>query len=59
MRRETLLMCRICDQKISAILIKTHSTVCKEKAQKKKELLEINIKLSQICDEAYEKKHNF
>ena len=51
--------CRICDKKVSAESIKGHSDICLEKVNQKKNLVDLNIQLVKIAEDAYKKKHDF
>lgn len=46
-------MCKICDNQFPVGLIKIHSKGCEEKAIEKKNLIELNIELSKVCDKTY------
>ncbi|EAS04177.2 Serine/Threonine kinase domain protein (macronuclear) [Tetrahymena thermophila SB210] len=51
-------ICRICDAKININNITEHSKTCLEKANQKKEILELDIKLSKIVEKAIEMRHS-
>ena len=44
---------------MSAESIKGHSDICLEKVNQKKNLVDLNIQLVKIAEDAYKKKHDF
>ncbi|CAD8067740.1 unnamed protein product [Paramecium primaurelia] len=53
-----MFICRICEQPIQATQMAQHCIKCEQQAESKKRLLELNLELANICDQAYLEKRN-
>ncbi|CAD8070128.1 unnamed protein product [Paramecium sonneborni] len=53
-----MFICRICEQPIQATLMAQHCIKCEQQAESKKRLLELNLELANICEQAYLEKRN-
>ncbi|CAD8074674.1 unnamed protein product [Paramecium sonneborni] len=53
-----MFICRICEQPIQAALMTQHCIKCEQQAESKKKLLELNLELTNICEQAYLEKRN-
>ncbi|CAK77798.1 unnamed protein product (macronuclear) [Paramecium tetraurelia] len=53
-----MFICRICEQPVQATQMAQHCIMCEQQAESKKRLLELNLELANICDQAYLEKRN-
>ncbi|CAD8146209.1 unnamed protein product [Paramecium octaurelia] len=57
-KQQKIFICRICEQQVQAIEMTQHCTQCEKKAESKKRLIELNLELANLCDQAYNTKRN-
>ncbi|CAK77234.1 unnamed protein product (macronuclear) [Paramecium tetraurelia] len=53
-----MFICRICEQPVQATQMEQHCIKCEQQAESKKRLLELNLELADVCDQAYLEKRN-
>ncbi|CAD8058435.1 unnamed protein product [Paramecium primaurelia] len=53
-----MFICRICEKPVQATQMAQHCIMCEQQAESKKRLLELNLELANICDQAYQEKRN-
>ncbi|CAD8145564.1 unnamed protein product [Paramecium octaurelia] len=53
-----MFICRICEQPVQATLMEQHCIKCEQQAESKKRLLELNLELANVCEQAYLEKRN-
>ncbi|CAD8145311.1 unnamed protein product [Paramecium pentaurelia] len=53
-----MFICRICEQQMQAIDMNQHCIQCEKYAESKKRLIELNLELANLCDQAYQEKRN-
>ncbi|CAK68884.1 unnamed protein product (macronuclear) [Paramecium tetraurelia] len=57
-KQQKMFICRICESQVQANDMTQHCIQCEKKAESKKRLIELNLELANLCDQAYHTKRN-
>jgi hypothetical protein len=56
-KKKSKTICRICEQQIVVEVMQKHCETCQKKAESRKKLLQLNLALADVCQDAYQQKH--